>query len=101
MKARLEGHVLRMEKPRVVDNPLDEGRHQKLVVAQIGDVFRDRKGYVGVAGIVGNSLERDGSGGEHRWRQYGDLGWKQTRAAVADCCVVFPAVESLERKQST
>ena len=66
MKARLEGHVLRVEKPRVVDNPLDEGRHQKLVVAQIGDVFRDGKGYVGVAGIVGNSLERDGSGGEHQ-----------------------------------
>ena len=50
----------------MVDNPLDEGRHQKLVVAQIRDVFWDGKGYVGVAGIVGNSLERDGSGGEHQ-----------------------------------
>ena len=65
MKARLEGHVLRVEKPRVVDNPLDEGRHQKLIVAEIRDVFQDRKGNVGVAGIIGNSLERDGSGGEH------------------------------------
>ena len=68
MKARLEGHVLQVEKPRVVDNPLDEGRHQKLVVAQIGDVFRDGNGNVGITGIVGDSLERDGSGGEHRRR---------------------------------
>ena len=82
----------------MVDNPLDEGRHQELVVTEIRDIFRDGKGNVGVAGVIRNSLERDRSGGEHRWRRYRDLGRKQTKAAMADCCDFFPAVKSLEHK---
>ena len=45
----------------MVDNPLDEGRDQKLVAAEISNVFCNREGYFGVARVVGNSLERDGS----------------------------------------
>ena len=72
VEAWLIGHVLQVKKPCVVDYPLNEGRHEELIVGEIRDISCDRKGYVRVAQVVGNSLERDRSGGEHWWRQYGD-----------------------------
>ena len=77
----------------MVDNPLDEGQHQELVVAKILDFFWDRKGNVGVVGSSGipwkgTEAEENISGddmeiwGRNKQKQ-------QWKAAMADCCVLF------------
>ena len=43
----------------MVDNPLNEGRHQELVVTEIRDIFRDGKGNVGVSGIPWKGTEAE------------------------------------------